>query len=203
MFTRIHNGTFVYILVYVDDIIVTGSSNALIQEVINALSHRFSLKDPTDLCYFLGIEAIRNSKGLHLMQRKYIIDLLAKTKMLDAKPVTTPMSPHPKLTLSMGSPLQEPTEYRMVVGSLQYLAFTRPDIAFAVNKLSQYMHRRTELHWQAAKRVLRYLAGTSTHGIFLRANSPTSLHAFADAGVVTRTTLSPQTPTYFISVTHR
>lgn len=69
----------------------------------------------------------------------------------------------------------------MVVGSLQYLAFTRPDIAFAVNKLSQFMHRPTDIHWQAAKRVLRYLAGTSSHGIYLRADSPITLHAYADA----------------------
>lgn len=67
------------------------------------------------------------------------------------------------------------------MGSLQYLAFTRPDIAFAVNHLSQFMHQPTTDHWQATKRVLRYLAGTSTHGIFLKANSPMLLHAYSDA----------------------
>ncbi|KAG7559324.1 hypothetical protein ISN45_Aa05g009200 [Arabidopsis thaliana x Arabidopsis arenosa] len=69
----------------------------------------------------------------------------------------------------------------MVIGSLQYLAFTRPDIAYAVNRLSQFMHRPTDIHWQAAKRILRYLAGTASHGILLRSNSPPSLHAFSDA----------------------
>lgn len=68
----------------------------------------------------------------------------------------------------------------MVIGSLQYLAFTRPDIAYAVNKLSQFMHKPTEDHWQAAKRVLRYLASTSSHGIFLRKDSPLSINAFSD-----------------------
>ena len=78
-------------------------------------------------------------------------------------------------------PIQNVTQYRMVVRSLQYLAFTRPDISFAVNKLSQFMHSPTDEYWQAAKRVLRYLAGTTTHGVFLRRQNNLSLHAFSDA----------------------
>lgn len=88
------------------------------------------------------------------MQRKYIIDLLEKTKMLDVKPVSTHMAPTPKLSLLSSNALPNPSEYQMVIGSLQYHAFTRPDIAYAVNKLSQYMHRPTNLHWQSAKQVL-------------------------------------------------
>lgn len=173
-----HRGRdLVYVLVYVDDIVVTGSRPALITKVISTLADRFSIKDLGNFSYFLGIEASRSSKGLHLMQCKYIIDLLTKTSMLSAKPV----APHPRLTLNSGSPLLNPTEYRMVVGSLQYLAFTRPDIAYAVNKLSQFMHKPTEDHWQAVKRVLRYLAGTASHGIFIRSDSPLSLHAYSDA----------------------
>lgn len=168
-------------MVYVDDIVVTGSNALLVTQIIDHLVTRFSIKDLGNLSYFLGIEAQRTSQGLHLMQRKYILDLLNKTKMLSAKPVTTPMSPHPRLTLHSGSLLPDPTEYRMVVGSLQYLGFTRPDIAYAVNKLSQFMHKPTDEHWQAVKRVLRYLAGTMSHGIFLRSDSPLSLHAFSDA----------------------
>ncbi|KAG7534176.1 Integrase catalytic core [Arabidopsis thaliana x Arabidopsis arenosa] len=181
VFIFIQGASIVYTLVYVDDIIVTGSTPSLVTSFISTLSRRFSLKDPTDLTYFLGIEATRTSKGLHLMQRKYIIDLLVKTNMLDAKPVSTPMAPLPKLTLSSGTPLDDAAQFRMVLGSLQYLAFTRPDIAFVVNRLSQFMHRPTDLHWQAAKRILRYLAGTVSHGIFLRANTPMTLHAFSDA----------------------
>lgn len=101
--------------------------------------------------------------------------------MLAAKPVSTPMSPHTKLTLTSGSPLPNPSEYRMVVGSLQYLAFTRPDIAYAVNKLSQFMHKPTEDHWKAVKCVLRYLADTASYGIFLRSDSHLLLHAYSDA----------------------
>ncbi|KAL9293207.1 putative RNA-directed DNA polymerase [Arabidopsis thaliana] len=88
------------------------------------------------------------------MQRKYIMDLLAKTHMLDAKPISTPMAATPKLSLFSGTALPDAKEYRMVIGSLQYLSFTRPDIAFAVNRLSQFMHKPTDEHWRAAKRVL-------------------------------------------------
>ncbi|KAG7559597.1 Reverse transcriptase RNA-dependent DNA polymerase [Arabidopsis thaliana x Arabidopsis arenosa] len=103
------------------------------------------------------------------------------TNMLSAKPVTSPMASSPKLTLRSGTPLSDATEYRCVVGSLQYLAFTRPDISYATNRLSQFMHSPTDEHWLAVKRVLRYLAGTPSHGIFLsRKNSP-SLHAFSDS----------------------
>lgn len=115
------------------------------------------------------------------MQRKYVTDLLTKHHMFDAKPVSTPMSPTPKLSLLTGTVLPDPTEYRTVLGSLQYLSFTRPDIAFAVNRLSQFMHRPTDIHWQAVKRVLRYLAGTISHGIFLRSTSPLTVYAFSDA----------------------
>ncbi|XP_019090121.1 PREDICTED: uncharacterized protein LOC109128365 [Camelina sativa] len=175
-----HKGSdFIYVLVYVDDIIIAGAPS-LVQAFNLALANRFSLKDLGPLSYFLGIEATRSSKGLHLMQRKYITDLLIKTRMLDAKPVTTPMVSSPKLTLESGTTLTDAKEYRAVIGSLQYLSFTRPDIAFAMNKLSQFMHQPTDKHWQAAKHILRYLAGTKTHGIFLRADVPLTVDAFSD-----------------------
>ncbi|XP_019091190.1 PREDICTED: uncharacterized protein LOC109128754 [Camelina sativa] len=173
----------IYVLVYVDDIIVTGTHSRTIDAVLTAFSDRFSIKDPVDLHYFLGIEVSRSKRGMHLMQRKYIHDLLLKTNMSDAKLVSTPLSTTPKLTLTSGAPLADPSQYRSVVGSLQYLSFTRPDLSYAVSRLSQFMHRPTQDHWQAAKRVLRYLAGTSTHGIYLHASSPNSLHCFSTSPV--------------------
>lgn len=77
--------------------------------------------------------------------------------------------------------LDDATEYRAVVGNLQYLFLTRPDISFSVNKLSQYMHRSTTEHWKAMKRILRYLSGTMTHDIYFPANNTPSLHAFTNA----------------------
>lgn len=173
--------SYVYMLIYVDDILVTGSDSGLIQETLTALANRFSVKDHEELSYFLGIEAKRVSSGLHLSQRRYILDLLERQNMLHAKPIATPMATVPKLTLHSGTKLPDATEYRRVVGSLQYLAFTRPDISYAVNRLSQFMHSPSTDHWQAVKRVLRYLAGTPTHGIFIHRNTPLTLHAFSDS----------------------
>ncbi|CAA7032145.1 unnamed protein product [Microthlaspi erraticum] len=151
--------SLLYMLVYVDDIIVTSNDQRLLDQTLHSLATRFSVKDPEDLNYFLGIEAHRTPSGLHLTQRRYILDLLTRCNMLDAKPVSTPTASTPKLTL----------------------AFTRPDVSYAVNRLSQFMHAPTSEHWNAVKRVLRYLAGTSSHGLFYSKNNPCSLHAYSDA----------------------
>lgn len=110
LFILRHAGNFVYLLVYVDDILVTGTSSTLVQQVIDALAAKFSIKDLGHLSYFLGIETIRTSQGIHLMQRKYVTDLLQRTDMLQAKPVATPLAASPKLTLNSGPPLSDPTE---------------------------------------------------------------------------------------------
>jgi hypothetical protein len=81
----------------------------------------------------------------------------------------------------MGVPMDDPTTYRATLGSLQYLSLTRPDICFAVNKLSQFMHKPTDIHWQMVKRVLRYLQGTVQECLLLHRHSPPSVHAFSDA----------------------
>ena len=101
--------------------------------------------------------------------------------MHDAKDVSSPLVPSLKLTLHDGTLSTDATLYRQVLGSMQYLSLTRPDISFAVNKLSQFMHQPTITHWSAVKRVLRYLKGTSDHGILIRKTSPSTLHAYADA----------------------
>lgn len=169
------------ILVYVDDIIVTGSHTPFVQEVISYLATRFSLKDLGMLHYFLGVEVVPCSQGIMLSQRRYIADLLARTKMTDARPVVTPLATSPTLTLHAGTALTEPAEFHTVVGSLQYLSLTRPDIAYTVNKLSQFMHRPTTEHWNAVKRLLRYLCGTIHYGIMLHRHSPSDIHAYSDA----------------------
>lgn len=181
LFIYNNNGTLLYLLVYVDDIIITGNNDSVVNNFIQSLSTRFSLKDLGLLSYFLGIEVSRSRNGLLINQHRYIADILHKTKMSNATPATTPMCSTTPLTLHSGTPLADPTEYRATVGSLQYMSLTRPDISYAVNKLSQYMHQPTTDHWTAVKRILRYLAGTSSHGLFFSRNNPPSLHAFTDA----------------------
>ena len=98
-----------------------------------------------------------------------------------AKDVATPLHSSIVLNPMDGSPSIDPTPYRKLVGSLQYLAFTRPDVSFAVNRLAQFMHSPSEIHWQALKRVLRYLKGTIHHGLFLKRGSSLDLKAFSDS----------------------
>ncbi|XP_019085503.1 PREDICTED: uncharacterized protein LOC109126424 [Camelina sativa] len=170
----------VYALIYVDNILITGNNVVVVEAILKNLGTRFSVKDMGELSYFLGIEAIRTKAGLHLNQRKYVLDLLTKMNMQDAKLVPTPMVTTPKLTL-VGDLYSDPKKYRTLIGSLQYLAFTRPYIAYVVNRLSQFMHSPTNDHWQAAKRVLRYLAGTSSYGLYFRKGNPLTLHGFSNA----------------------
>lgn len=181
LFIKRTGSLVLYVFVYVDDMLITGSNRSEIAALIATLNSRFSLKDLGEVKYFLGIELFRTATGLHLRQQKYISDLLQKSNMSTAKPVSTPMSPTPKLSLKFGTCLENPSEYRATIGSLQYLSFTRPDIAYAMNKLSQYMHCPTDLHWSAAKRILRYLVGSLSHGIHIRRGTPLALHGFSDA----------------------
>ncbi|WJZ87738.1 hypothetical protein VitviT2T_007096 [Vitis vinifera] len=100
--------------------------------------------------------------------------------MSDAKPIATPLVIDGNLTLHSSTALTNCTEYKTLVGSLQYLCFTRPDLSYDVNKLSQFMHRPTSKHWNATKQLLRYLCGRLTHGLFLHKANTLSLHAFSD-----------------------
>lgn len=103
--------------------------------------------------------------------------------MSSASPISTPADATSRLTLH-GDPFHDPTLYRQVVGSLQYATITCPDIAFVVNRVCQYMHSPTMSHWQAVKRILRYLNGTITHCLHFSPTTNKSLLAYSDAGWV-------------------
>ena len=118
-----------------------------------------------------------------LTQEKYATDLLSKVGMLQCKPAPTPLSPSESLSLHDGTLLDsdDSTRYRSIVGSLQYLTLTRPDISFSVNKVCQYLHAPTTSHWTTAKRILRYVKDTANLGITFQSSPSTLLSAFSDA----------------------
>ncbi|GKV46639.1 hypothetical protein SLEP1_g53613 [Rubroshorea leprosula] len=175
------DSTRLYFLMYVDDILLIGNDSSLLRSLVHKMGQCFSLKDLGPLTFFLGIEVIQTHAGLLLSQHKYILDILCRANMDAAKPVSTPLPSSANLSSSVGSTLSNGSEYRSILGSLQYLTLTRPDISFAVSRLSQYMHQPTDLHWQALKRVLRYLRGTIYHGLLLRPQPSLSLHAYSDS----------------------
>jgi len=135
-----HGSASLFLLVYVDDILITGSNPLAISQLITNLNHEFAVKDLGHLKYLMGMEAHQLAEGLLLSQRQYIFNLLQCTNMMDAKPVSSPMSSSQKLSLVSGAPYSDPSNYRSVVRALQYLSLTRPDISFAVNKVCQFMH---------------------------------------------------------------
>uniref|UniRef100_A0A2N9IS10 Reverse transcriptase Ty1/copia-type domain-containing protein n=1 Tax=Fagus sylvatica TaxID=28930 RepID=A0A2N9IS10_FAGSY len=171
---------FIILLIYVDDILITGNNSFHISELIHNLSKLFSMKDLGPLHFFLGIEAVYKDDSLYLTQTKYTMDLLFRTKFQDAKALSSPAPSGKKLSLFDGDPLQDPTEYRSVVGALQYLTITRPDISFAVNQVCQFMHQPTTSHWTAVKCILRYLKHTPDHGLYYQPG-PLHLEAYSDA----------------------
>ncbi|RVW19932.1 Retrovirus-related Pol polyprotein from transposon RE1 [Vitis vinifera] len=152
MFVYCNNSAMLVVLVYVDDIIVTGSSSLLIEQLISSLNSCFALKDLGPLNFFLGIESM-----------------------------ASPMAAGPVLSIADGTRLEDPTLYRSLVGALQYCTITRPDIAYTVNKLCQFMHAPTSTHLQAVKRVLRYLKGSLFYGLSFQPSSSLDLIAYTNA----------------------
>ncbi|XP_078164569.1 uncharacterized protein LOC144559423 [Carex rostrata] len=175
------NGHTIVVLVYVDDIIITGSSSTLLHNAIQNLQTRFAIKDLGLLHFFLGIEVVRTTNGLHLSQAKYIRDLLVRAKMHDSKPCGSPMSTTISLSRHDEDLMNDPHLYRTIVGALQYTTITRPDIAYSVNNVSQFMHAPTSTHWLAVKRILRYLKGSPSFGLSLHVDLSLTLHAYSDS----------------------
>ncbi|RVW62371.1 Retrovirus-related Pol polyprotein from transposon RE1 [Vitis vinifera] len=161
---RAWQSDIIYLLLYVDDIIIIGNNSSFLDSFSRKLNTKFTTKDLGSLSYFLGLEATSTTDGLFLSQLKYARDILTRAQLLDNKPVHTPMvvSQH----LSSDGPLfSDPTLYRSLVGALQYLTITRPDIAHVVNSISQFLHSLTEDHFLVVKRILRYVKGTLHFGL--------------------------------------
>uniref|UniRef100_A0A2N9IA64 Reverse transcriptase Ty1/copia-type domain-containing protein n=1 Tax=Fagus sylvatica TaxID=28930 RepID=A0A2N9IA64_FAGSY len=181
LFIYKHRSLTMFILIYVDDIIITSSQPSAIDDLLTSLTHDFAVKDLGPLNFFLGIEVLSTPHGILLSQQRYIMDLLIRTKMNEAKPITTPMASTTSLSAFDGEPFPDHTLYRSTVGALQYLGLTRPDIAFPVNKLSQSMQKPMLLHWQSVKRLLRYLKQTIHFGLHISRTSAPVIQAFSDA----------------------
>ncbi|KAI5344900.1 hypothetical protein L3X38_012777 [Prunus dulcis] len=180
LFVKHLSSDIVILLLYVDDIILTGSKVALVQEVVDELSSAFDMKDMGKLKYFLGLQISYNTAGdIFVNQAKYAKDLLANAG-LSSRPCPTPCRPHGQLLKTEGDVLTDPTIYRSIVGALQYLTFTRPKIAYVVNTVYQFMTTPSELHFQLVKRIFRNLQGTLDHGLTFTSGA-WELNSYIDA----------------------
>ncbi|PNX70525.1 gag-pol polyprotein, partial [Trifolium pratense] len=139
------------------------------------------MKDLGPLRYFLGIEVAYSPRGYLLSQSKYIANILEQARLSDTRVVDSPLELNVKYVSSDGVPLPDPTLYRTLVGSLVYLTITRPDIAYAVHVVSQFVVSPTTVHWAAVLRILRYLRETQFQSLLFPSSSSLELRAYSDA----------------------
>jgi len=181
LFVRCFGGEFLAVLVYVDDIVIASTTEGVAAQLTNALKESFKLRDLGPLKYFLGLEIARTVVGISICQRKYALELLAFSGMLDCKPSTIPMVPNLKLSKADGELLEDREFYRSLVGKLMYLTITRPDITFAVNKLCQYSAAPRTSHLTTVYKVLQYIKGKDGQGLFYSSDPDLTLKGFADS----------------------
>lgn len=174
-------GKLAIIIVYVDDIILTGDHEEEISLLKKFLTKEFEIKDLGNLKYFLGMEIARSKKGIAVSQRKYVLDLLNETEMLGCKPAETPMDTTIKLEESDGRAPSDKGRYQRLVEKLIYLSHTRPDIGFSVSVVSQIMNNPTEKHMTAVTRIFRYLKKTLRKGLFFQRTINRKIEIFSDA----------------------
>nr|CAN63917.1 hypothetical protein VITISV_019573 [Vitis vinifera] len=162
-----HNssGQCIYLVVYVDDITITGSDH----------------NDLGKLKYLLGIEIAQSSSGVVLSQRKYALDILEETCMLDCKPVDTLMDPNVKLIPGQEEPLGDLGRYRRLVGKLNYLTIIRPNISFPVSVVSQFLQSPYDSYWDAVIRILRYIKSTPGQDVLYKNRGHTQVVGYTDA----------------------
>jgi histone deacetylase 1/2 len=163
----------IFVLIYVNGIIVTSSSDQAITALLQDLTDDFAIKDLGAPHYVLGIEVKSLDDGLIITHGKYAAELLEKVGMLECKSAPTPLSSIESLYLLDGDPLgpDDSTWYRSVVGDLQYLTLTRQDLSFTINKVCQYLHAPITVHWTVVKRILRYDKDTLNIGTTFQKSS--------------------------------
>ena len=132
-------GKCIYLIVYIDDIVITGNDAAIICPLTKHLFNHFETKDLGCLKYFFGIEVAQSNEGIVISKRGYALDILKETCMIECRPVDSPMDPNQKLMAEWGEPFNDLERYRRLVGKLIYLIITRLDISFAVGVVSQFM----------------------------------------------------------------
>uniref|UniRef100_A0A2N9HKJ7 Reverse transcriptase Ty1/copia-type domain-containing protein n=1 Tax=Fagus sylvatica TaxID=28930 RepID=A0A2N9HKJ7_FAGSY len=181
LFFRRSDHGITLLLLYVDDMIITGDDVQGIQDLKRFLGQHFEMKDLGPLSYFLGLEVSFSSDGYYLTQAKYTSNLISRAGITDSKIVDTPIEYNNRLNTHDGEPLPDAILYRQLVGSLVYLTVTRPDISYAVHIVSQFMAAPRSLHYVAVLRILRYLKGTLFHGLHFSSQSSLILQAYSDA----------------------
>lgn len=168
-------------MVYVDDLLVTGSSLKAILEFKHEMSAKFEMSDLGLLTYYLGIEVSQVTGDIILRQEIYAQRILDEAKMSSCNPVHVPMELNASFSKSIDEARIDAKEYRRAIGCLRYLLHTRPDLSFSVGVLSRYMQDPRSSHGAALKQVIRYLRGTCSLGLFYARGKGTELLGYSDS----------------------
>lgn len=160
LFVYNNDDIIIWMVVYVDDLIITGNDSNEVEIFIKHLCSEFKCRDLCILQFLLVMKIIHNfDDSLDMNQTRYALDILSKNNMLNCKACKSPVIPNSKLTLNDGELLNDITTYRGLVGALQYLSQTRPGLTNAINQVAQFVHTPRTTHLVAAKRILIYLKG--------------------------------------------
>ncbi|KAG6505923.1 hypothetical protein ZIOFF_031236 [Zingiber officinale] len=181
LFIKKRQGLMVIVLLYVDDIILTGSNFAEVTRLQEELSLRFDMKKLGELSNFLGLQIENLDKGIYVSQFSYAKRLIEKFGLIDGKKRSTPLDVNTRLRCDEGTCLSDPRPFRTLVGSLIYLTIKRPDIAFSVGMVSRYMQEPRKPHFEEAKKILKYVNPTLNLGLLYEKGVEFSLQGFADA----------------------
>eukprot|EP00253_Pinus_taeda_P003812 PITA_03812 len=181
IYTKKVGNSLIILVLYVDDLILTGSDPNLINHVKSNLKKKFEITDLGHLHYFLGLQVLQSKEGISLSQSKYACDIICRFHMEECKPAPSPFQSGVKISVSCTSPEVDATLYLQLVGKLLFLTHTRPDLSFVVGLVALFMQNPRESHWKVAKRILRYVRGTVQFGIHYSAKAAPLLVGFTDS----------------------
>lgn len=181
MFVKKYDGMHVIVLLYVDDMIVTGDNTEEISKLRDELAIRFEMKNLGELSHFLGLEVEKGSDGIFVSQKHYASKLVERFGLKESKSCSTPMDSNMRLRKGDGKALEDPRLYRTLIGSLLYLTITRPDIAYSVGVVSRFMQVPRKPHLDAAKRILKFVNSSLDLGLLYKKGVRCELFGFTDA----------------------
>ena len=153
----------------------------MIKEFKKEMAQEFEMTDLGLMRYFFDIEVKQDKSGIFISQEAYANNILKKFRMEHCNPVGTPMELGTKLSKFEGENSVEANLYQSLVGSLRYLTCTRPDIAYSVGVVSRFMEAPKQSHWKAIKRILRYIQGTKSLGLFYSRTTDYKLLGYSDS----------------------
>lgn len=181
LYVKFANERILLVCLYVDDLIFTGNSQSMIDELKKSMTKEFEMTDIGLMSYYLGIEVKQTDDGIFISQEGYAKEILKKFGMDKCNPVGTPIEHKAKPSKHDGGEAVDSTQFKSLVGSLRYLTCTRPDILFAVGLISRFMEEPTTKHLEIAKRILRYIKGTVDYGMFYSTSEDFKLVGYSDS----------------------